>query len=587
MRAEHDMSVFLMLLVTGLCACLLGVALAIYFARRTNSPIVAGPHDNELALARLQEREKFLVEQLDKLKSQMQEYEGLSGQQASSLVDLKEKLAAADEKLIGLEREIARERELASSLEIRLQNETAEERVVKDVLQGELTELSKKLAAAERSEAELRGQIKRAVDHISERDVLIAELRGGLDDVRSTVATRDSTLAAAGEREASLIRTIAEREEQLKGLQDQLKAEFENIANKVLTTATGQLTEKSQESLTAILDPLRTRITEFQLKVEAAHLEDTRQRSVLGEQIRQAAQANQSIGQQAENLTKALKGDSQLRGRWGEHKLELILEKSGLIKGRDFVVQGGGLNIRTEEGASQRPDVIVFLPENRHLVIDSKVSLIDYLEYEAADSDETRGECLRNLVSSVRGHVDGLAGKNYQRAETINSLEFVLMFVPMDSVFVLVTQNDQALREYAWQRGIIIVPPSTLFVTMETVASVWRLQRQSENAREIADKAGQLYDKLAAIVGDLNEVHEKIQAAARAHGEAMKKLAKGRGNALLRAQQLKSLGVSSKKEFPPVFIGTERHAVSDDDDDGELPQVSAITPKLLERPEGA
>jgi DNA recombination protein RmuC len=370
-------------------------------------------------------------------------------------------------------------------------------------------------------------------------------------------------------------------------LQDQLKAEFENIANKVLTTATGQLTEKSQESLTAILDPLRTRITEFQLKVEAAHLEDTRQRSVLGEQIRQAAQANQSIGQQAENLTKALKGDSQLRGRWGEHKLELILEKSGLIKGRDFVVQGGGLNIRTEEGASQRPDVIVFLPENRHLVIDSKVSLIDYLEYEAADSDETRGECLRNLVSSVRGHVDGLAGKNYQRAETINSLEFVLMFVPMDSVFVLVTQNDQALREYAWQRGIIIVPPSTLFVTMETVASVWRLQRQSENAREIADKAGQLYDKLAAIVGDLNEVHEKIQAAARAHGEAMKKLAKGRGNALLRAQQLKSLGVSSKKEFPPVFIGTERHAVSDDDDDGELPQVSAITPKLLERPEGA
>ena len=192
---------------------------------------------------------------------------------------------------------------------------------------------------------------------------------------------------------------------------------------------------------------------------------------------------------------------------------------------------------------------------------------------------------MRNLVSSVRGHVDGLAGKNYQRAETINSLEFVLMFVPMDSVFVLVTQNDQALREYAWQRGIIIVPPSTLFVTMETVASVWRLQRQNENAREIAEKAGQLFDKLAAIVVDLD--HEKIQSAARAHSEAMKKLATGRGNALSKAQQLKSLGVSSKKEFPSVLIGAGKHAVTDGDDDVELPQVSAIAPKLLERPEDA
>ena len=564
--AERTMdSNFLALAGATAGASLVGVLLGLYVFRRRP----AG--DGDVALARLEEKEKSLVEQLEKAKSQLDD-----------LLAVKERLAASEEKILGLERENARERELARMLEERLQNEASEERVVRDALQGELAEQSGKLAAAESLESELRAQLKRAGDHISQRDTLVAGLREGMEELRGTVAARESELAVAREREISLNRSVTERDEQLKGLQEQLKTEFENIANKVLSSATGQLTEKSQESLATILEPLRTRITEFQQRVETAHLEDTRQRSILGEQIRLSAQANQSIGQQAENLAKALKGDSQMRGRWGEHKLELILEKSGLVKGRDFVVQGSGLNIRSEEGGSQRPDVIVFLPEDRHLIIDSKVSLVDYLEYEAAETDEARANCFRKLAASVRGHIDDLAGKAYQRADSVNSLEFVLMFVPIDSVFVLVTQNEPSLREYAWQRGIIMVPPSTLFVTMETVASVWRLQRQNENAREIAEKAGQLFDKLAAIVCDLNDVHEKIQAAARAHNEAMRKLATGRGNALSRAQQLKGLGVSSKKELPPVLIDGGRHMATDGEDAVELSELQAAIPRLLE-----
>jgi DNA recombination protein RmuC len=577
------MNILLPAAVGVLCGLLAAFAV-LTLLRRKNSAIGTGSLGGEVAFARLQEREKFLLDQLEKLKAQAGEHEASSAGQVAALAGAKERLAANEEKIGGLEREILRERELANALQTRLENEGAEERVVKDELQGELAEQSKKLAAAERLEVELRGQIKRAGDHLTERDALIATLRSGLEDLRTAVASRDSDLAAIREREASLTRTIAERDEQLKGLQDQLKIEFENIANKVLSTATGQLSEKSQESLTTILEPLRTRIAEFQQKVEAAHLEDSQQRSVLGEQIRQAAQANQSIGQQAENLTKALKGESQVRGRWGENKLELILEKSGLVRGRDFVVQGGAFNIRNEEGGSQRPDVIVMLPENRHLIIDSKVSLIDYLSYEAAESDEAREECLQNLIASVRGHIDDLGSKNYQHAEALNAHEFVLMFVPIESVFSLVTNSDRTLREYAWKRGITLVSESALFVTMETIASVWRFQRQNENAREIADRAGQLFDKLAAIVGDLNDVHEKIQAAARAHNEAMKKLATGKGNALSRAQQLKGLGVSSKKEIPPVLVGADRLVVVESDDSVDLPQALVSPPRMLEKP---
>jgi len=448
----------------------------------------------------------------------------------------------------------------------------------------ELLSAREKAAGSEERISGLTGQVERAGNHIGERDLTIEQLRTQNDDVRQQLANKDSELAAAAERQAALQRVIADRDEQLKGVQDRLKTEFENMANKILAATASDLSVKSQESLAAILEPLKARISEFQQKVEATHIEDTRERATIAEQIRQVAQAGQSIGAQAENLTRALKGDSQLRGRWGEVRLERILEQAGLERGREFVVQGGEFNLKAEDGGSLRPDVIVLLPENRQLVIDSKLSLVHYLDYESADNEETRADALRKLIASVRGHAESLGSKRYQTSEGLNAHDLVLMFVPIEGVAALVLKNDDDLYSWCWSRRVVMVSPSTLFMSMQTVASIWRYERQNENAQIIAQQAGQLYDKLAGFVGDLNDVSQKLQSAADAHAEAMKKLATGKGNALARAQKLKSLGVSSKKDIPVVLLGGEKHVVDADDSEDLDALVETPRPQLLERP---
>jgi DNA recombination protein RmuC len=438
-------------------------------------------------------------------------------------------------------------------------------------------------------EQEVRERLGQAEDRIAERRKKISGLEekiGVLEELlntsRTQLAEKERVLSAFSERENVLNRTLAERNQQFMALQEQLKSEFENIASKVLASTATQLSEKSQERLIAILDPLKTRLTDIQQKVESGQLEDTRQRAALGEQIRQVAQINQAIGLEAQNLTKALKGDSQARGRWGEMRLERILEKSGLERGKEFQVQGSDVDIRTEDGGGLRPDVVILLPEDRHFVIDSKVSLVDYLEYEAADSDELRAKSLKKLLSCVRGHIDDLAGKNYQYANAINSHDLVFMFIPIEGVTGLVLRNDESIFDYAWNRKIVITSPSTLFMTMRTVGTIWRYERQSKNAQAIADSAGEIYDKLVGVVGDLNDVTQKIQAAADAHNAAMKRLATGKGNALSRAEKLKLLGVSSKKGFPGILLDGAEHIV--DADDGESAASDQGARVQLERP---
>jgi DNA recombination protein RmuC len=444
----------------------------------------------------------------------------------------------------------------------------------------ELASAREKTAGSEERIAGLTGQIERAGKHITERDLLVEQLRSHNDVVRQQLAGKEIELAAAAERQTALQRVIADRDEQLKGLQERLKTEFENMANKILAATASDLSAKSQESLAAILDPLKARIAEFQQKVEATHIEDTKERATIAEQIRQVTQAGQSIGAQAENLTKALKGDSQLRGRWGEVRLERILEQAGLERGREFVVQGGDFNLKAEDGGSLRPDVIVLLPENRQLVIDSKLSLVHYLEYETAEDEDARAGALRKLIASVRGHADSLGGKRYQSTEGLNAHDLVLMFVPIEGVAALALKNDDDLYAWCWARKVVIVSPSTLFMSMQTVASIWRYERQNENAQVIAQQAGQLYDKLAGLVDDLNTVSQKLQSAADAHAEAVKKLSTGRGNALARAQRLKALGVASKKELPVVLLGGERHAIEADEDDPDAGAETVPQPLL-------
>ncbi|HEX4158615.1 MAG TPA: DNA recombination protein RmuC [Rhizomicrobium sp.] len=521
----------LILLALALAAAVAAFVVGRYFtAPRAPAPAPGG-EISAVELARLQERERLLGSQLLTLGAQVETLRNDYLRQNEELAGARERAAGSEERITGL-----------------------------------------------------AGQIDRAGKHLTERDLLIEQLRTQHEDVRQQLAGRNSELAAAAERQTALQRVIADRDEQLKGLQERLKTEFENMANRILAATANDLSIKSQESLAAILEPLKERIAEFQQKVEATHIEDTKERATIAEQIRQVTQAGQSIGAQAENLTKALKGDSQLRGRWGEVRLERILEQAGLERGREFVVQGGDFNLKAEDGGSLRPDVIVLLPENRQLVIDSKLSLVHYLEFEAAEDDDTRAIALRRLIASVRGHAESLGGKNYQTSDGLNAHDLVLMFVPIEGVAAVVLKNDDDLYSWCWSRRVVMVSPSTLFMSMQTVASIWRYERQNENAQVIAQQAGQLYDKLAGLVDDLNGVSQKLQSAADAHADAMKKLSTGRGNALARAQRLKTLGVASKKDMPAVLLGGERHVV--DADDSEEPDAASEPPlpRLLESP---
>src|SRR6185437_4659051 len=296
---------------------------------------------------------------------------------------------------------------------------------------------------------------------------------------RQQVSQKATELASASERENGLKKLIEQRAEELTAVQTELRTEFENIANRVLGFAAAQLSENSANSLGPILEPLRQKISDFQQKVESTHVEDTRQRSALEQQIRHIIETHLSIGKQAENLAKALKGDSQIRGRWGEVQLERILERSGLVKGREFVVQGGDFKMKTADGAAQRPDVIVLLPENRHFVIDSKVSLIDYAQYESAETDDEKAACIKKVLASVKGHINNLAEKKYQHAGAINSHDLVFMFVPIEGVLALALNTDHNLLDHAWNRGIVLVSPSTLFMAMKTVGAIWRHERQN------------------------------------------------------------------------------------------------------------
>jgi DNA recombination protein RmuC len=447
----------------------------------------------------------------------------------------------------------------------------------------ELAAARERAAGSEERITGLTGQVERAGIHISERDRTIGQLRTQADDIRQQLAGKDSELAGAAERQTALQRMIADRDEQLKGLQERLRTEFENMANKILAATASDLSAKSHESLAAILDPLKTQISQFQQKVETVHTAETQQRATIAERIQQVAMAGQSIGIQAENLTKALKGDSQLRGQWAEFGLERILEQAGLERGRDFVSQGGDFNLKGEDGNNLRPDVIVLLPENRHVVIDSKLSFVDYVEYEVATDEEMRTFALKKLIASVRAHAEDLAGKHYQSAAGLNSHELVLMFIPIEGVAAVVQKNDNGLFDWCWKRKIVMVSPSSLFMTMKTVASIWRYEQQNEKAQDIAQQAGQLYDKLVGFVDELNNVSQKIQAASDAHCEAMKKLATGKGNALGRAQRLKTLGVALKKDLPVVLLGGEKHVVEADDDVEPAAPPEQAMPRLLER----
>jgi DNA recombination protein RmuC len=372
-------------------------------------------------------------------------------------------------------------------------------------------------------------------------------------------ATLEAKAAAAEvarltEREKALSERIAAQASQLGDMQKQLTTEFENIANRVLKVNASELSETSHKALAAVLDPLRQRIQDFQSKIESTYESEAREVLSLKEQIKLIVETSHAIGTQADGLAKALRGDSQLLGRWGEIALERILEAAGLMEGREYISQGRGLGLKSDAGGAQKPDIIIVLPEQRTMIIDSKVPLAGYERLIAAHEEADRLAAGDRFVRDVKAHIDDLAGKRYQDNRKLMAHDCALMFVPIEGALAAALAREGELFTYAWDRRVVLVGPSTLLMTMRTVASIWRYELQGQNAQQIARLAGELCDKVSLSLGDLNCVTEKITAALNTHNEAVKRLSTGRGNVLAIGARMSDLGVKAKRPMPVMLV---------------------------------
>ncbi len=340
------------------------------------------------------------------------------------------------------------------------------------------------------------------------------------------------------------------RDEEFEVRQVQLKKDFEILASKILEEKSEKFTLQNKESIKNILNPLQEKIQLFEKKVDDTQKESISMHASLKEQLLGLKDLNQQMSKEATNLTKALKGDSKMQGNWGELVLERVLEKSGLEKDREYYVQQ---SFSLPDGSKVLPDVVLHLPNNKRMIIDSKVSLTDYERYVNTD-DTKRSVYLKAHINSIRKHVDQLSDKNYQDLYAIESPDFVLLFIPIEPAFAVAINEDNAIYNKAFEKNIVIVTPATLLATLQTIDTMWNNEKQQRNAIEIARQAGALYDKFEGLVKDLSGIGKKIDDAKKDYSAAMNKLVEGRGNLITSVEKLKKMGAKAKKSLPDTFM---------------------------------
>lgn len=360
------------------------------------------------------------------------------------------------------------------------------------------------------------------------------------DEIKQLTAQLASVSADKQNLEQQLQKQLVEAAE----MQKRLTSEFENIANRLVQKQQQELTENNRKQIGDILQPLNERIKDFKEQVNNAFSQETREKASLQAELRQLMQLNQTLSQDAVNLTKALKGDVKQQGNWGEFVLEKVLEASGLRKGveyeREVVVQGA-------EGETLRPDVIIRMPDNKQIIVDSKVSLLAYEQLQQSQAEDEYQRLLKAHTDSLKQHVRELYDKQYQQAVGLNTPDFVLMFVPIEASYSVALQTDPTLYDYALERKIVIVSPTTLLATLHTISYVWKQENQSRNALEIARQAGAMYDKLYGAMEDLKKIQKALDAAQKAYSEGISKLSEGKGNVLRTAERIKELGAKASK----------------------------------------
>ena len=434
-----------------------------------------------------------------------------------------------------------------------------------NALRARIEQADSEHRAAAQESARLAERVLGLDTKIQEQVDTIRGLSTERDSTASELRTASAELATLRERERGLLEKVAAQTLQLETLNKQLTTEFENIATRVLKANAAELSESSQKTLAGIINPFRERIQEFQQKVQTTYDAETREVLSLKTQIKLIVETNQALGTQAEGLAKALRGDAQKLGRWGELVLERILQAAGLVEGREYITQGRGLGLKDEDGGTQKPDIVVILPEQRTMIIDSKTSLASYDRLISSTDEDERLAFANQFVRDMKVHIDGLAGKRYQDNEKLKSHDCVLMFVPIEGALAAALTTEPDLFTYAWDRRVVIVGPPTLLMTLRTVASIWRYELQGQNAQEIARLAGDLCDKISASLSDLNSVAEKISGALNAHNDAVKRFATGKGNALSIGERIRSLGVKTKRPTPALQVdGMQISGASDE-----------------------
>ncbi|MEJ7692128.1 DNA recombination protein RmuC [Daejeonella sp.] len=396
-----------------------------------------------------------------------------------------------------------------------------------------------------RAKAEERAEyLKTEVEYLKSQLILEREK---LSDAMQSLESSRSYFKAQQEK-------IEEQKSEIKNNQEKFNKDFELIASRILEEKTNKFTEQNRANLDILLNPLKENIKAFEEKVERVYKAESDERNVLKGHIGQLIEQSNLMSLETQNLTKALKGDNKKQGNWGEIILERVLERSGLVKDQEYRIQA---SLQTGEGVRFQPDVVIDLPDDKHLIIDAKVSLIAYERLVNCENDEETELFLRQHIASIRSHVNDLSSKNYSELYKINSPDFVMLFIPIESCFSIAVQKDAELFNYAWDKRVVIVSPSTLLATLRTIASMWKQERQNRNVMEIARLSGEMYDKFVGFIGDMDSIGKNIKQSQDAYDRAVNKLSSGRGNLSITAEKIKKLGAKTSKQLDQQIIGED------------------------------
>jgi DNA recombination protein RmuC len=540
------------------------VAFVVYLVRQANlSGRREGSRDSQVELARLSERVNALNGDLTAARTEIvaknSRFEALQLELDAARHD-RVKFEERATRTLSLEKELASCQSVISTLredQAKLNATLAEQKGSYEYVTRQLNEVGTQRTADQERTRTLYTQLQEQAGQVSSLKVQVertAELEAQLKESEDRWERLGEELTRIKSELAQTSTTLnlerSQSEEKLTLLtnaRETLSAQFRSLASDILEEKSKRFTELNKVNLDQVLTPLEKQLQEFQARIEHFHTHDNTDRAKLTAQIENLHKLNRQLSDDAQNLASALKGSTKTQGNWGELILERVLELSGLRKGIEYELRG---NRNREDGTQGQPDVVVHMPDQKQLVIDAKVSLNAYTEYTLADTDETRQAALARHIHSVRTHIKGLSAKNYHALDGLESLDFVIMFVPIEPAFALAVGQDNKLWEEAWNKNVLLVSPTMLFFVVRTINYLWNQEKQNRSVQEIAKRGAELYDKLVGFVDEFKEIGKKLDQAKAAHSEAFGRFSTGRGNAIWQANQLRELGVKPSKLFP-------------------------------------